>query len=182
MEELETKFSTIPVYSKYNNYIIVNADKMNESASNAILKFLEEPESNIKGFLIVSNKENILPTIRSRCEIIHVDYEVQEEIEEKIKKNVDNYLDKIYNTNDYLINRNEMLNIYSSKEEIEILFKVIFSKYYNLYISSFNNEIANNKYKNILSIVQDKLNKLQYNVNTELLLDSFVIEMRRVND
>ena len=180
MEELERKFSTKPIYSKYNNYIILKADKMNESSSNAILKFLEEPEDNIKGFLIVNNKENVLPTIKSRCEIIHVDYFNKTNIDENLQKDVDNYLDKIYNTDDYLVNKNELLDKYSSREEIESIFKIIFDKYHDLYINSFNDDKLNSKYKNILSIVKDKLDKIQFNVGIELLLDSFVIEMRRV--
>ena len=180
LEELEKKFSTKPIYSKYNNYIIVQADKMNDSSSNAILKFLEEPEENIIGFLIVNNKENVLPTIKSRCEIIHVDYDTKIEYDENIKKDVDNYLDKIYNTSDYLINKNDILAKYTSREEIEVIFKIMFEKYHELYINSFDNDKNNKKYKNILSIIQDKLKKLSSNVNIELLLDNFVIEMRRV--
>ena len=81
IEEMMTKFSTKPIYSKYNNYVIINAEKMNESSGNSLLKFLEEPEDNIIGFLIVNNKENVLPTIKSRCEIIHVDYDIQEKVD-----------------------------------------------------------------------------------------------------
>ena len=180
MEELETRFSTKPIYSKYNNYIIKSADKLNESSSNAILKFLEEPEDNIIGFLIVNNKENVLPTIRSRCEIIHVNYNEVNKMDEELEKTVDNYLDKIYNTCDYLINKSEILNTYSTREDVEKIFRTIFDKYYKFYINSFYDKVNNEKYKKILDIVQDKLNKIQFNVNLELLLDSFVIEMRRV--
>ena len=51
---LEEKFAKKPVYSLYNMYIILNAEKMNLASSNTILKFLEEPEPNIIGFFITN--------------------------------------------------------------------------------------------------------------------------------
>lgn len=52
-------------------YIIKDADKMNASASNALLKFLEEPNPNHYAFLTANNYRKILPTIISRCQLIH---------------------------------------------------------------------------------------------------------------
>lgn len=47
--------------------LIDEADRMNDASSNALLKVLEEPIEKTYFFLISSNKEAILPTIRSRC-------------------------------------------------------------------------------------------------------------------
>ena len=47
--------------------IIDPADMMNESASNALLKVLEEPPDNTYFILIADHFERLLPTIRSRC-------------------------------------------------------------------------------------------------------------------
>jgi len=182
LEELEKKFSTKPIYSKYNTYIITNADKMNDSSANTILKFLEEPESNIIGFLIANNKENVLPTIRSRCEIINVDYKKDKTIDKEKKELVDLYVDKIYNTNDYLINKNIILSKYSERTDIEEILSIMFDKFYELYKDNINDNIKRSKYDKVLDIIQDKLNILRYNGNIELLLDSLVIEMRRSND
>ena len=182
LEELETKFSTKPVYTIYNTYIICNADKMNDSASNTILKFLEEPENNIIGFLIVNNKENVLPTIKSRCEIIHVDYSENKEIDSDKEELVDLYIDKIYNTNDYLVNKEIILSKYSERIDIEEILQIMFDKFYKLYKDNLNDVNKKIRYDKILSIIQDKLNILRYNGNIELILDSLVIEMRRSND
>lgn len=182
LEELEKKFSTKPVYSKYNTYIILNADKMNESSANTILKFLEEPETNIVGFLLVNNKEVVLPTIRSRCEIIHVDYKEDKEVDSNKEELVDLYIKKIYNTNDYLINKEIILSKYSERTDIEDILSIMFDKFYKLYNENVNDEIKRMKYDKILDIIQNKLNVLRYNGNIELLLDSLVIEMRRNND
>ena len=53
------KFSTKPVFTKYNMYVIRDADRFNSSSANTLLKFLEEPEDNILGFFITTNKENV---------------------------------------------------------------------------------------------------------------------------
>lgn len=50
--------------------VIDDADTMNESASNALLKTLEEPPEGAVLFLIASNPDALLPTIRSRCQLI----------------------------------------------------------------------------------------------------------------
>ena len=67
MEELKQKFSSIPYLSRYNTYIINDAEKFNASSANTMLKFIEEPEKNIIGFLITNNRENVISTIKSRC-------------------------------------------------------------------------------------------------------------------
>ncbi len=51
-----------------NRVVIVDsADEMNTSASNALLKVLEEPPRNATLFLISHAPARLLPTIRSRC-------------------------------------------------------------------------------------------------------------------
>ncbi|NLO22745.1 MAG: AAA family ATPase [Fibrobacter sp.] len=52
--------------------IIAEADTMNESASNALLKILEEVPSNTYFILTTHSKEHLLQTIRSRCLSVHL--------------------------------------------------------------------------------------------------------------
>lgn len=52
--------------------IIWRADKMNEVASNKLLKFLEEPPKNTVIILCVNKMENMLQTILSRCQITEI--------------------------------------------------------------------------------------------------------------
>ena len=49
--------------------IIENANTMNPQASNALLKTLEEPTENIFFILLANDLNQLLPTIRSRCQI-----------------------------------------------------------------------------------------------------------------
>ena len=55
--DMMDKFNTKPVFSKYNMYVIKEAEAFNASSANTLLKFLEEPEDNILGFFITTNKE-----------------------------------------------------------------------------------------------------------------------------
>lgn len=60
----------IKPHKKYKIYIIDKAEKMTVEAQNALLKTLEEPPEYAIIILIANNKESLLPTIKSRCEII----------------------------------------------------------------------------------------------------------------
>lgn len=58
-------------YVNQQTYIIEQYDKANAYASNSLLKFLEEPRENLMGILVVDELSNVLPTIVSRCQLIH---------------------------------------------------------------------------------------------------------------
>jgi len=55
----------------YKVMIIWMAEKMNISASNKLLKLLEEPTDKTLFILISENEEDIIQTIRSRCQVLH---------------------------------------------------------------------------------------------------------------
>jgi DNA polymerase-3 subunit delta' len=59
-----TSSSTVQIY------IIEEADKMSVSAANSLLKFLEEPQSPIVAILMTHNGQALLPTIRSRAQLV----------------------------------------------------------------------------------------------------------------
>lgn len=60
----------IKPHKDYKIYVINNCDKMTIEAQNALLKTLEEPPEYAIIILVTSNKEALLDTIKSRCEII----------------------------------------------------------------------------------------------------------------
>lgn len=86
--ELLTKTSTVPQISVdmirdlYRDtrtkaasgrvVIITAADKMTESAQNAFLKLLEEPQASLHFILTTSRTDKLLPTVRSRSQHIHI--------------------------------------------------------------------------------------------------------------
>ncbi|MDE1890744.1 MAG: DNA polymerase III subunit delta' [Planctomycetota bacterium] len=70
LKYLQDVLNVKPLESKYKMVIIQSADKMNEEASNCLLKTLEEPPSYAIIILIVTSLESVRETIRSRCQII----------------------------------------------------------------------------------------------------------------
>jgi DNA polymerase III subunit delta' len=55
----------------YKIMIVWMAEKMNIAASNKLLKLLEEPPEKTVFILISENEEDIIQTIRSRCQVLH---------------------------------------------------------------------------------------------------------------
>lgn len=71
IRQLKAEFHKSKVEASKKVYIVEDAEKMTISAANSLLTFLEEPGAETYIFLLTTAKENILPTIRSRCQIIH---------------------------------------------------------------------------------------------------------------
>ncbi len=72
IRNLEKKFSqTATEALGIKVYIINMVENMAPDATNALLKFLEEPDNNTYAFLTTENEYRVLPTILSRTEIIH---------------------------------------------------------------------------------------------------------------
>lgn len=70
IRELEREAHFRPFEAGKRIFIINDADKMNDSAANALLKTLEEPPSTTYLILITSRPDSLLQTIRSRCQMI----------------------------------------------------------------------------------------------------------------
>ncbi len=68
--DLQSEFSKTSIEPGPKVYIIRNIEKINVNAANSLLKFLEEPFPNIHAILTTSNINRILPTIKSRSQIV----------------------------------------------------------------------------------------------------------------
>ncbi|MBW6440862.1 hypothetical protein K0B03_02400 [Patescibacteria group bacterium] len=71
IRELEKKICLYPYYSKYKVVIIEQAELMNKTAANAVLKTLEEPNKTTIIILLVSNSKNLPDTVKSRCQVFN---------------------------------------------------------------------------------------------------------------
>jgi DNA polymerase III delta' subunit len=60
-----------PMISRKRVFIVDEAEKMNDESSNCLLKVLEEPPLFSHIILLTSNPDMILPTIKSRCQILY---------------------------------------------------------------------------------------------------------------
>ncbi len=70
IRELEREAHFRPFEADKRIFIINDADKMNDSSANALLKTLEEPPSTTYLILITSRPDALLQTVRSRCQNI----------------------------------------------------------------------------------------------------------------
>jgi len=187
MENLKIRFSHEPYISKYNVYVINDAEKFNASSANTMLKFIEEPEEHIIGFLITNNKENVINTIKSRCEFIKAHYDV----EKKLELNQDlfalaiEYITKVeVKRQKSIVYNKEIVDLKLEKNDMLLFLKIIL----NIYLDVLNNK---NSYEQLsilesfevstllkrIKLVSDLIDKLNYNVNINLLLDYFVLSL-----
>ncbi|MFC1645211.1 ATP-binding protein [Patescibacteria group bacterium] len=70
VRDAQKKLSTFPLNGKYNVLLINDSERLNKSSQNALLKILEEPNSTSIIILITSEENRILPTIKSRCQVL----------------------------------------------------------------------------------------------------------------
>jgi len=81
IRDLEKEANFRPYEAKSRFFIIDEADKMNDAASNALLKTLEEPAPTTYLFLITSRPDALLQTIHSRCQTLRFAPVAAQEIE-----------------------------------------------------------------------------------------------------
>lgn len=69
IRELNESVHTLPFDSKYKIYILDEVHMLSKSASNALLKTLEEPPAHVIFILATTETHKILETILSRCQV-----------------------------------------------------------------------------------------------------------------
>lgn len=161
---------------------------------------MEEPDPHILGFFITDNINNVISTVRSRCEALKVYYDVHEldinsllsgVYNDKLNVVID-YLVKLEVEKNYLImyNKDVILNSFKEREDIKICFKIMLIIYEELLkkIMDLENKFNFDKLSKLESLsykgVTRKINliirfidDISCNANIDLLLDKFVIEL-----
>jgi len=197
-DELQEMFS-MKSLSGRKVYIINGVESLNISASNSILKFLEEPEEGIVAILITDNIYKVLGTIVSRCQVINLN-NVQVKSDDMLL-NVGNQL---YNDSDKInefVNDSESINkIGHVIDFIEYLYSnkldtlVYINKYWNDffkgkddYLFAFNimimfySDVINYKMGNDIILSEfksniEKFSELDYNIINSIL--NLIMEVR----
>ena len=72
MRAVRAAASVMPNQGARSVYIVHQADAMNTGAQNAMLKVFEEPPEHALFVLAAENPEKLLPTVRSRCQVIYL--------------------------------------------------------------------------------------------------------------
>lgn len=118
IDYLTSTAAITPTEGDYKYYCIANAESMNESAQNKLLKTLEEPPASCHIILLCTNLSNFLPTIISRCRKVELEPFSQADIEMELaefypqdfkfnlallsSRGMIGYADKIINSEKYI--------------------------------------------------------------------------------
>lgn len=119
---IESRFEKSAFESKGIMIYIINlVENMGVEAVNSMLKFLEEPDSEVYAFLTTNNQNNVLPTIISRCQTLHLKtVDRQKIINESVEMNVERkdaeLLSYFYNDAELIFN---LMNPHNNEEEDE---------------------------------------------------------------
>src|SRR5699024_6516767 len=70
VQHLQKEFTYSGLESNRKVYVVTHADTLTVNAANRILKFLEEPSQQTTAIMLTENIHSIIPTVRSRCQII----------------------------------------------------------------------------------------------------------------
>ena len=72
VRELQRSLALTPYEGKYRVAVLLRFEEANPNAANALLKTLEEPNSQVVLVLTAESAEALLPTIVSRCEVLRL--------------------------------------------------------------------------------------------------------------
>ena len=172
-------------------YIIYGFERLSRDVSNKLLKFLEEPSEDIYALLMTENIDKILPTIISRCQIINLIVNKNEIEDDKID-NMIRFLSTIIKENkktvayeyDYFDNILDRISVYNDFEILEKIISATINKKNQVTIDSENKYIFDEliRYSNehlikILNITNILKNLIKNNINLNLLIDRYIIEI-----
>lgn len=170
-------------------YIIYGFERLSTTISNKILKFLEEPQENIYAILLTENFEKILPTIVSRCQIMNFSFPTKDIDVEKID-NMKRFLVELIKHKkqtiayEYDYFKDSILDRLLFYENFEILENIISNTLNSLYNNEINDFVmvelsayTSLTLINILNITNKLKCLIKSNINLNLLLDRYIIEI-----
>lgn len=199
---LKDKFKTKSIYNSKRIYVIEEAEKLNNSSANTLLKFLEEPNDDIIAILITINRNIVINTVISRCQIIR--FYVPEIINNEYNKD---YINKVF---DFVITiekkkekaiayanniyTKEILDRTSLAEFLKNILYIYSDTLYFInnvelnYFYNYKDKIAEIAKFNDVKTIKNKiitinmcLERIKYNPNIKLLLDKLIISMSGVD-
>lgn len=182
--DLQVDYSNKSLLDNKRVYIIKEAEKLNSASANTILKFLEEPEDNIVAILVTKNRYHLLETILSRCQVLSLKSNID------VVTNLDtiiSFLKCLIKKDDLFIKYAEMINNFLSDKVMAKQFfndlEIILINYLSCSIDSVDfsceqevfsilRNVSFNDIVRYISIIEEEISKLEYNVNYKLWIDS----------
>lgn len=139
IDNLRKEFAFSGMESERKIYIIEDADLMTNNAANRLLKFLEEPSTKTTAILLTSNGQAVIPTIRSRCQLIDLQPLDHAFFQKKLKslqiseKNA-RFLSALTNNVDEAISYHEDEKVYLTRDLVVQLIEVLITKHSERYL------------------------------------------------
>ena len=198
IENLKEQFITKSINGNPRIYIINGAEKLNDYASNKLLKFLEEPEDDIIAILLTENKSNLLETIISRCQVLRffISKNVSERLDEEYIESMfyfvmnieKNKIEAIAFQNSYDVKKfsdrkyfldflNNILYIYDDVITYKINNIIDYFSNYSEKIKEISDNNSMDDLKRKINAINICINRLKYNPNTKLLIDKLILLM-----
>ena len=207
--ELRNAFQTNSIEGKNEVYIINDAECLNASAANAILKFLEELDSNTVAIFTTTNLDMVLPTIASRCQVIKLNNDSIDKGIDFVVKQTNLTEEEVYAALDFIRlaennyslafskAKEEFLNQFQTKDKLSSALYVMLLFYKDILNYKLKNSclyfekndlisIANRSSINLItkkiSFILENIYKLEYNVNILLFMDNLLIGIGEIQD
>lgn len=196
--KLKKEFQNEPIEGKNLVYIIENAENLNISSANSILKFLEEPDANMVGIFTTKNYDRIIKTISSRCEVIKLSSNNNKNISnleaEDIKKIIE-YVIKFESNFPLSVAtlRECILDKFGNKESIKEVLNIFLLSYKDMFnykikgnLEIFKDDVELKKIAERLEIddiikkinvILDNIDKANYNLNITLFMINLLNEI-----
>lgn len=202
IRELQKRIQEKPIISSRKVYIIDDADLMTQESQNCLLKTLEEPPVFSTIILVGSNENAFLPTIKSRCMILHFQKIEDEEMRAylanqfgltNVSQNMlDTYqgsIGKAINLKDkqeeylalenmlYDLNKKDLIDILKEAEPLykakEEINEIL--DYLNIILLKMAKE--NYVYTNCIEIVENTKKRLKQNANYDMCIDNMLFNL-----
>lgn len=195
VEELNNLLDYFETKSVRNNgrrvYVIYGIERLKNDISNKLLKFIEEPENDIYGIIMTENVDLVLPTIISRCQMLTFTFDISYQIDDI--NNMKDFLKCFISYKlDTIAYYDKYLNIYEGDRSKYIICFSIIEMILSTYLNKVNNvniddnyyleELSTfdvNKIVKMLEITSDLKKLINNNINLNLLIDRYIIEMER---
>ena len=202
IRKLQKRIQEKPIISNKKVYIINDADLMTKESQNCLLKTLEEPPEFAVIILIGTNENSFLPTIKSRCMILHFnkieDNKIKKYLEQNYNlKNINQKLLDIasgsigraiclkdkqdqYEKIDEIISNLEKKDLIDVVKSAEILYKSKedindMLEYLNVILLKMAK--TNYLYTNCIKIVENTKRRLNQNANYDMSIDDMLFKM-----
>lgn len=164
IRELKHNLSLKPFKNPYKVAVILYGEGLTHEASNSLLKTLEEPPGKAAIFIFVSDKEALLPTIVSRCQLLRLQaIDFQNSLLEDVPE-----IEKIAQM--HLADRFNLAEVLSKREDLS---KIIMVWQLQLRDKMLKDRELSGNIENTYKL----LLALKTNANKTLLLENFFIKI-----